>query len=164
MIRGRGLVALAACVAVPLLAVACTKGSEAPLPLATTSTLPAFTTSSVVGGSASAISGDLETALAAKDFCLLVAAFDSAVPLTQSDPRLVATYEELARVTAAAGPFVPADLTDQWPAIVSATAEGAKAAARVHGNLGDPALRAPFVDGGFEGAMSQVETWADTHC
>ena len=117
-----------------------------------------------MGRSAASISQDLATALAAKDFCLLVAAFDNAVPLSQSDPRLVAAYEDLARTTQAATAFVPTDVADAWPAIVAATAAGARAARQVKGDLGDPTLRAPFVDGGFVGAMSEVETWADTHC
>ena len=164
MVRTRGLVAIAVVVALSVVVVACTKGNEEPLPLATTSTGPAFATSSIVGRSAASISQDLATALAAKDFCLLVAAFDNAVPLSQSDPRLVAAYEDLARTTQAATAFVPTDVADAWPAIIAATAAGARAARQVMGDLGDPTLRAPFVDGGFVGAMSEVETWADTHC
>ena len=56
------------------------------------------------------------------------------------------------------------ELDDSWTIVVAGVEDGVTAARRVGGDVDDPALRAPFVDGQFESAMTAVETWADSSC
>ncbi len=163
-----------AVVAVACLAVAagCTERQGPPPQLAvTTSTEAGVTTTSLPGGpeplvprTAADIEAELEAAVAARDFCKVAAALDDAAPDTNDGAAVTATYEALARTTKQAAGFVPAELSEAWPIVVEGIEDGVVASRRVGGDVKDPALRAPFIDGSFESAIAAVETWSDARC
>jgi hypothetical protein len=110
------------------------------------------------------ITSELHSAVAARDFCRLVLALDDAAPDTSDGKDVIAAYAALSAAVHQASGFVPDELSASWPVVVSNVDEGVAAARRVGGDVQDPALRAPFLDGAFESAMTAVETWADAHC
>jgi hypothetical protein len=158
--------------AVALGAAGCAQRQGPPPQLAvTTTTERGATTTTLPGGppplaplSLAQIRGELDAAVAGHDFCKLAAALDDAAPDTTDGATVTATYEALARAVHAGSGFVPAELSDPWKSVVTGVDEGVEASQRVGGDVKDPTLRAPFLDGQFESAMSAVERWHDTHC
>ena len=163
----RALVCVAA-----LVVSGCTQRQGPPPQLVvTTTTEPGVTTTTLPGGppplpprTLDEIEGDLEDAVAAGDFCALVDALDDAAPDTDDGQVVIATYEALATAVKQAASFVPSQLSESWTIVVAGIDDGVVAARRVGGDVDDPALRAPFVDGQFESAMTAVETWSDSNC
>lgn len=130
---------------------------------ATTTTLPS-SVSTLPPKSVDDIRAAFDTAIAARDFCGVLAALDDASPDTSDGAAVIAAYEVLADKVQRAASFVPTELAPAWQTVVGAVREGRTAARRVGGNVNDPALRAPFIDGAFQVAMSAAEAWADSHC
>jgi hypothetical protein len=166
------LVSLAVAALIAATAAGCSERQGPPPQLAvTTTTERGATTTSLPGGppplaplSLDQFRGELDAAVSARDFCKLAAALDDATPDTSNGDTVTATYEALARAVHAGSGFVPAELSDPWQAVVIGVDAGVQASQRVGGDVKDPTLRAPFIDGQFESAMSAVERWHDTHC
>ena len=163
--------ALFACTAA-LAAAGCTQRQGPPPQLVvTTTTEPGVTTTTLPGGpeplpprTLAEIQADLDAAVAGRDFCALVAALDDAAPDTDDGKAVIATYEALAAAVKQGKGFVPSELSESWVIVVDGIDDGVVAARRVGGDVKDPALRAPFLDGRFESAMSAVETYSDGKC
>lgn len=129
----------------------------------TTTTLPA-SVSTLPPRSVDDIRAALDAAIAGRDFCGVLAALDDASPDTADGAAVIAAYDLLAEKLRLAAAFRPLALSDAWQVVLRGVDEGRSAAHRVGGNVNDPTLRAPFIDGQFQAAMSQAETWADSHC
>jgi hypothetical protein len=170
--RRRRLGTLAATIVALAVLAGCTERQGPPPQLViTTTTEPGATTTTLPGGppplpprTLGQVTRELDAAVSARDFCKLVVALDDAAPDASDGRTVIAAYEALAAAAHRARGFVPDELASIWPVVVSAIDEGVQAARRVGGDVQDPALRAPFLDGSFESAMSAVETWADAHC
>ena len=130
---------------------------------ATTTTLPS-SVSTLPPKSVADIQAEFEAAIAARDFCSVLDGLDDAAPDTHDGQAVIATYEVLADGVRRAAAFAPTALAESWLAVIAGVEEGLVAARRVAGNTDDPTLRAPFLDGQFQAAMSAAETWFDNNC
>lgn len=128
-----------------------------------TTTLPS-SVSTLPPKSVADIRGELDAALAARDFCKVLDALDDASPDPADGQAVIEAYDVLSVAVSEAASFVPTALADSWPTVVESVEEGRLAARRVAGDVNDPILRAPFLDGQFQAAMSAAETWFDNNC
>lgn len=130
---------------------------------ATTTTLPS-SVSTLPPKSVADVQAEFEAAIAARDFCAVLDTLDDASPDTNDGQAVIATYEVLADGVERAASFAPTELAESWTSVIDGVEEGLVAARRVAGNIDDPTLRAPFLDGQFQAAMSAAETWFDNNC
>jgi hypothetical protein len=150
-------------------------GTPTLAPIATTTSVPdsgvlsSPTTSEpgpskAAGQSLAAIVDDFDKAVSGRDFCGLLNAMSSDLPDTDDHTAVKETYRKVADSVRAARSFVPAELADQWTAVVDATETAAKAASRANGQIDDPALQAPFSSAPFQEASVDLDAWNDAHC
>jgi hypothetical protein len=144
-------------------------------PIQTTTSLPQsgvlgapstteLTPSKAPGESLTAIVNDFDQAVANRDFCGLLNAMSSDLPDTDDHDAVTKTYRKVADSVRAASSFVPRSLSDQWSAVVDATANAATAASRAKGQIDDPALAASFSTSAFLQASVDLDAWHDLHC
>jgi hypothetical protein len=175
---GRVSVLLGAAVVLVAVGAGCSEregGTPTLAPIVTTSSIPDSgvlsgpTTSEAgpskpAGQSLAQIAGDFDEAVANRDFCGLLNAMNSDLPDTDNHDEVTETYRKVADSVRAARSFVPADLATQWSAVVDASENAAKAAARAKGQIDDPALQASFATSDFQQASVDLDAWNDAHC
>jgi hypothetical protein len=117
-----------------------------------------------VGSSPAQIRADFDQAVAARDFCGLLDVMNSALPDVEDRMAVVETYAKVAESMNAATEFVPEELAESWPVVVSASERASEAAERSQGDLNDPAISGAFDTGEFEQVSVELDTWEDEHC
>jgi hypothetical protein len=177
--RFRNVAALTATFAVVLgVGAGCSQregGAPTLAPIATTTSIPQSgilsgptTTeagpSKAAGQSLAQIASDFDEAVSNRDFCALLNAMNSDLPDTDNHAEVTQTYRKVADSVRVARSFVPSDMSTQWSAVMDATENAAKAAARADGQIDDPALQASFSTSDFQQASVDLNAWHDAHC
>jgi hypothetical protein len=143
----------------------------APLPTSTTLALSGdLSTTTVdepnkpIGSSPAQIRAEFDRAVASRDFCGLLEVTNSALPDVEDRAAVVETYAKVAEAMDAATSFVPDELAETWPVVVSASERASVAAERSQGDLSDPAIAGAFDTGEFEQASVELDFWQDENC
>jgi hypothetical protein len=117
-----------------------------------------------VGSSPAQIRADFDRAVQARDFCGLLDVTNSALPDVEDRDAVVETYAKVAESMEAATDFVPSELAESWPVVVTASRRASVAAERSQGDLTDPAISGAFETGDFERVSVELDTWQDENC
>ena len=100
------------------------------------------------------IRAKFDAAIAAKDFCAVVAALDA----------VTETYQIVAESVKAAKALAPSSLTESWSAVIEATGLAAVEAKRAGGEIDDPSIQAQFATSTFDDAYRDTIAWTTDNC